>query len=567
MLFTADRPLSEFLSRNPWSSRRLLEQVFSEVGFGIALEKERTSIRQVDLPLLGTFYACQEEPLGSIAHAHRLNLVRQYILARFGPDVFTVCLSLTETADCEFLAGDIWYRVWGDMGGISVEALTFIRQPPIRYAEQVVDLVVTCDVSRVDAIRLQLERNWSGGVVLVESSDLSRRVSVKLHGTLDADRRWIPYFSQDLDRMIQARMGHAYPSEVYDAAAALSPQDWQLLFALGNNPLLTPVEFANAVGWDEYLGPVVRTTEKYYQIPSPSAVLERLRVMKNFSLTAAYDDGTNTERLYLTWKAMALLMVYWNATSENLQRFHPWPQRADEVGRLAYSTHWLVKMIRHQTLCRQFVLSLIFGGRTTSAGAGGVDVRSETMVGGRIIYETPDSKVVWFTPDAIARASLFTAVPGSKAPRLLQQMILLIEIDRATNPLTRLDDKFERYLGVWRSLASQNPQLIWVIDGTPTREKYILEQMQKYHITGWTVLLDRLHIDVKNQWWDDYPTYLDFPFFLSATGCLAPYRKVWYSTDAPTTLAYLFGASPWSKISMTTVNSLNSLLDRYRIGN
>ncbi len=122
-------------------------------------------------------------------------------------------------------------------------------------------------------------------------------------------------------------------------------------------------------------------------------------------------------------------------------------------------------------------------------------------------------------------------------PRIVfSEASLLLEIDRATNPIGRLADRSLKYGRIWRSLSG-NPVQVWVIDGTYWREKEILEIMEEAGIKGWTVLLERLQLDNRAPWWDR---------FLYKQGGLAPLRKIWRRVG-DYELHHLLDHAPWER--------------------
>jgi hypothetical protein len=265
-------------------------------------------------------------------------------------------------------------------------------------------------------------------------------------------------------------------------------------------------------------------------------------------------------RKVLTSKALELLAGYWGATLEDLRRFHPWPQttvRKDRKQR-NYSTEWLSRLVKHQALVRKFALALLHGARCVSNSIGGVDVEIESTVGDRMLYEeiVPGRKkrFRWVSPDARVVVGIWKKgwldgdVTAHEIP--VADKTLLIEVDRNQMSARRLLERIKKYKTIWNAMKKWDPVLVWVIEGTPYREKTILEMMRKAGVEGWTVLVERLVIPEDDVWW-----MVNVPVQLNSRGItkglsyrsiggMAPWREIWCSTDG-TGMQPLLGATPW----------------------
>ena len=117
-------------------------------------------------------------------------------------------------------------------------------------------------------------------------------------------------------------------------------------------------------------------------------------------------------------------------------------------------------------------------------------------------------------------------------------------MDRATNPIARLQKRIQKYGRIWAQLSGC-PVQVWIIDGTPWREKEILEMMKDAGIPGWTVLVERLVLGENDPWWErHFRGEGNIPYHKHKG--VAPLRKIWRNAK-DYELHHLLGHSPWSK--------------------
>jgi len=548
-----DGLLSGFLLRHPFSSRSLLESVFGEGILRVLLEHEAGQFREIDIPDLGPCYALKDEPKASLLGVQRRELARRFALTRIGCDAVRSGLSPGLEADGEFCrqdgAGIQWWRIWVDIGGCAPEALPFIERAPKAYGEQVRDVVLTSDPQRLDLLAAQIEHNWNSKqdvhlwVFDSEAQRIARPRNEKTRG------KWTLPSDQDIEIHIrQRRHGSNHRSRLAGIAKHLSSQDWSMLVEMGNNPLFTTFELAYLR--DDALRTVRREMDRAQR-------LDALGLIK--TADAAGPRFVLEGRKILTWRGIELLAGYWGTSIDVMQRFHPWPQNRDGKGKghVEYATRWASKTEMHQSLARQFVLALLDGARRVSDGRGEVRIRIDTTIASRIVFKIEPSageaRVSWVTPDARAQAGFWRCgwVDGERMPpQLLDRRTLLIEVDRGTVSLSRLTHRLDRYAAIWRSLESQRPALVWVIDGSPFREEQILDRMRERNIQGWTATLERLVLPQGDKWWLIHPPVnlgrLDCRVGLRwhALGGIAPWRRVWMSTEDDGYQTFL-GREPW----------------------
>ncbi len=548
-----DDLLSGFIIRHPFSSRSLLENVFGEGVLRVLLEKEAGQFRDVDIPDLGPCYALKDEPNASILGVHRREVARRFALTHIGSDAVRSGLSPGLEADGEFCwqdgEGIQWWRIWVDIGGCAPEALPFIVRAPKAFGEQVRDVVLTSDLHRLDLLAAQIEHNWNSkqDVHLWVSDSEAQRTARPRVGK--KSRKWTRHSDEDIEKHIRQRMhGSTHQSRLAGIAKHLSSEDWSMLVSVGNNPLFTTFELA-------YLhDDALRAVRKE---------LDRLQQLGALGLIKTADDVgprcIHEGRKILTWRGIELLAEYWGTSIDVMQRFHPWPQKKDDKGKghVEYATRWASKTGTHQHLTREFALALLGGSRRVSNGRGEVRIRIDTTIASRIAVKIEPSagetSISWVVPDASAQVEFWRCgwVDGERMPpRLLDRHTLLIEVDRGTVPFTRLTHRLDRYAAIWRSLERQKPALVWVIDGSPFREKQILDMMREQNIHGWTATIDRLVLPQEDTWWLIHPPVTPsrpdcmVELRWNTVGGMAPWRRVWMSTDETGYQPFL-GREPW----------------------
>jgi len=561
--------LVDFLRRMPYSSRGFLDRVFGEMVVGRLLHEEGGRLRSYEVKGSGVCYADRKEPACVLLDLCRLEVARNFALEVMGEDAIRAGLSPGFEADGEFLWDNRWWRLWVDLGGCAPEALGFIREPPKEYGGGVRDIILTCDQDRLDSLVNQVELSWGGG----------RKIHVWLVGTgiqrvarpkrrTSATIEWKPYGRRELEAHIRIRhRGDHRRSVLGRIASKLSMEDWEVLVEAGNNPLLTTYELAYLFSDD---GRDMRARIDRIKGVEESGLIETGR--------SPIARDQLEDRKIITPLAIEMLAGYWGTKPDYMRRFQPWPQKADSKirGKTKYSLRWLSNLGDHQRLVRQFAMSLLYGARCVSNLIGGAQVEMTTTVGSRLLYRDHISGRTGRTgivmPDALIKATIWYHgwLDGDTTlvDRPLVENTLLVEIDRATMPITRLGKRLDSYAKLWKSLKSTKPVLVWVIDGSPYRESKLLEMMRDRHIDGWTVLLDRLVLPRGHEWW-----LVHAPARLSAAkytvglgyesiGGMAPWREVWKCTEKSGDRPFL-GEQPWRKRELR--RSLRKRGDRERI--
>lgn len=543
--------LTDFLRRHPFASQQVLESAFGERGLQILMSGGGRRIRRVDLPGLGPCFAEEREPDATLIGSHRREVARGFAAHVFGARPLAGGISPGVDADLEFPSngdmGGIWWRVWVDLGGCAPEALGFVADPPTHFDYGVRDIVLTTDIDRLKLIAHQIESRWRGEhpIHLISSESLAHRTV--LPEAIRGERAWLPPDEGRIEALVRARQrGSHHRSRLAKVVPHLSDEDWSLLARVGDHPLLTPTELSYVKS-----GSVGTLKKELLRL----AMLERLCLIET---PKGLGPRVFIERRkILSWRGLELLAGRWGSSPQIMSRFHPWPQHVDHEGRVLYSTGWLRAQYQHQPLVRQFGLAMIDGARRVSNARGGVRVELETTIAARISYKEnhPEAGrvVSWVAPDARARVEFWQGERedgGRSTPQRLGRYSLWIEVDRATIPVNRLSDRIDRYVSALNAMRGRNPALIWVIDGSPYRERQILDLMKAQGIDGWAVTLQRLVLPKDDRWWLLHPhagvsrvPQVGLPY--EAIGGMSPWRTVWRScTD--THLRPLLGVEPWT---------------------
>jgi len=214
---------------------------------------------------------------------------------------------------------------------------------------------------------------------------------------------------------------------------------------------------------------------------------------------------------------------------------------------VAYSEKALTHIKQHTREVQRFGFGLLDNAWRLHKPYGGVDVYLETIIGKRIYFKDLSTGGYDFViPDAVINLSFWRRswrdgkVGESKI--YFSESQLFLEIDRATNAITRLEERILKYGKIWRELPG-NPAQIWVIDGSPWREKEVLEMLAESDINGWAVLMERLLLEKDDPWWGR-SSYRPGTLPYNKHGGLAPLREIWRNT-VDYRMHHLLGHSPW----------------------
>ncbi len=536
--------LVSFLARNPYCSHSLLLDLFGSTTLPLLLAQSANQLRTLPLRASGVCYALRDEPLSLLPGLRRLERARGVAVDLMGADALRSGVSPGWQADLELLWHERWWRIWVDAGGCFPGVPGFIRQRPAGGAG-VSDLILAAAQERVPVLAGLLTQAWQGNHpvrVLHPESGCQQAV----HPSGSPRQTWNPPGPDQIPALIRQRR-HTRVRQG-SLAAQLDPEDYRLLAEVGDLPLLTAYELAYLPS--DQLEPFRRRLARL-------AELEDLGLLHTARSPLARDQLE--ERKVLTPRALGLLAAHWGCSAEQLCRVQPWPLAVNRAGQPQYQLNWLQLFGDHYRLVRQAALALLAGARAVSGSLGGAEVQLQTTIAGRFILPpsrrpAAHGKRGWLQPDAVLTARLYQrgwldgtcTAPARPGPH----GTLLLEVDRGTMAYARLVEKLDRYQQHWPFLAARKPHLVWVIDGSPYRESWLLQAMAQRGLTGWTARLADLALPQEDPWWlSHFPAALDQPglrlgLMHASVGGLAPWRPVW-RTPSGRNPGPLLGAQPW----------------------
>jgi len=553
MITMPDRgELWAFVRRHPFVSERTLCDLYGADVFRAMLAQSEPWLKRVHVKGVGTCYADAREPMSALMDRTRSELARRYALQVMGRGAALSSMAPGFEADGEFFWKEHWWRVWADPGGCAPEALRFIQTPPKDFGGDVSDIILTEDTARMDSLARQVERTWGGGkkvFVMHTAGNLNRIARPRGYGR--NAKRWKPYGRDEVETHIRLRQRRSHKrSLLAGIAKGLDELDWALLVKAGNIPLMTRYELA-------YL-----QTEEASRLRE---ILARLEALEGQGLLETADSPRARDRLeerkVLSSLALEMLAAYWGTSISSMMRMHPWPQVVDRVSRRPkYGLAWLRMFGDHYALVRKFALALVYGGRGVSNAIGEVQTRVVTTIGSRLLYRDhrrrgQEKQTGVVKPDGLVwvrinqRGWMDGAASASKP---VCEHTLWLEVDRGTIPLKRLESKLDGYGSIWESLQEMNPALVWVIEGTPSREASILAMMRDRGVHGWTVLMERLVLAEEEPWWIQNAPGLTSKGSLKvglkyeAIGGMAPWREIWNTVEGKGGQP-LLGVQPWRK--------------------
>lgn len=541
---TSGVDLVSYLERNPFCSLSFLQRLFGREGLTLLLAQAGNLVRPVPV-CGGSYYALQGEPDGLLQSLRRLERVRDVVCDRLGSLAVRGGLSPGWNADLELLWQDRWWRFWVDPGGCAVESLGFLQRNPPPAGQGVTDVILAADRERLAPLVDLLHRAWVHRRVLLLHPETG---SVRTTQAAETryDPAWKPPGPEQVAEWVSRRNQGVRSNRLGQAAAGLERADWDLLVSAGDLPLLTRKELAyvHHDRLDHFRACCQRLSELEHQ-----GLLET-------ALSPRAGDRLE-ERKVLSSLGLDLLAGHWGCTPEELLRKQPWPLACDRRGHLTYRLRWLDVFGAHYDLVRQVSLALLAGSRGVSTETGGVRIRLRTTIAGRMTFVGRTHS--WVQPDAVLTAEMYRRgwLDGisSQAEHPGAHGTLLLEVDRGTMATGRLEEKLDRYQQLWPQRQDRFPQLVWVVDGSPHREAWLLDAMRARGLTGWTVLLERLALPRHHSFWlRSVPVSLErlprvaLPY--ESTGGLAPWCPVWSGTAA-SGYGPLLGQQPWSDRSFS----------------
>ncbi len=539
--------LVRFLYEYPWTSKPILESVFGSQFVNLAKAKET---RTVLVPEVGKCWGVKQEKLSSLPGVRRRELAKKYLINQYGQDtLWTGGSPGPWGSDLLARVGKqrkYWIRIWVDNEGPGVEALPFVNPVPARFAPNLVDLIITLSAERAELIKRQITSRWPKGkrsALIYYYSGGGYLSPCKYTSSLERGSNGRPLKTQEITKLLAGQRWERLKNLRHEQVIGklfleMHKVDLDLLKYVGDNPLFDIDGLATLVSSSVTGIDLAKVKEKARQ---RFVCLEELGQIEN---TAPPLIGKKVSSL-----GMSVLSKYWGLSPDNMRRFHAWPQKKNDAGILEYSENALSFIKVHTREVQHFVFGLLDNAWRLHQDYGGVDVYLETIIGKRIYFQDLSSgEFDWVIPDAAIDLSFWrrTWRDGHvHDPKIVfSSAQLFVEIDRATNPITRLAARIKKYGRIWHSL-SVNPVQVWVIDGTPWREKEILEMLEDAGIEGWTVLAERLVLGKDDPWWERFSNKEGVLPFSKHHGC-APLRKIWRRVG-DYDLHYLMDHAPWER--------------------
>ena len=543
--------LVRFLYDYPWTSAPILDAVFGPKFKRLARAKET---RSVTVPGVGTCYGVKQEKLSSVPGVRRRDRAKRYILDNYGKD------ALWNGGSPGLWGSDLlasvgqerifWIRVWVDNGGAGVEALSFIRPRGLRFAPNLADLILAPTLARAEMVRRQLLSHWprGKGSALIHARREEEYLRLGEHKASSSRKQAgkplaIKEARKQLAQLRWKRLENRRREQnVGKVFLDLKEVDFDLLKYVGDNPLFSTDELATLVShsvtgsWGSGAGPdasMKKARHRFFALEEKGLIERAAPPMLGMKVSAL---------------GLEVLAKYWGIHQEHMRRFHPWPQKR-KGGNVVYSEKALTHIKHHTLEVQRFVFGLLDSAWRLHKPHGGVDVFLETIIGKRIYFkDLSTGKYDFVIPDAVIDLSFWRRswrdgkVHEDKT--YFSESQLFLEIDRATNPITRLEERIQQYGKIWRGLSG-NPAQVWVIDGSPWREKEILEMLGKAGINGWTVLVERLRLERDDPWWGRF-SHKQGALPYDKHGGVAPLRKVWRNTE-DYRMYHLLGHAPWER--------------------
>lgn len=498
----------------------------------------------------------KQEKLSSVPGVRRREQAKIHLLAQYGKDaLWTGGSPGLWGSDLTALAGrnekKFWIRLWVDNGSAAVESLPFLHRSIQWDRFPAIDLVITTTLDRAEMIKRQVLTKWKRGkdklLIYTKIEDKYLRLNEYSNVSPSAKTSNPDLAGEFQAELVNSRWqrleNNRHDQYIGKHFLSLWKVDFDILAYVGDNPNFNLEEIAYLLTY----GSTGSLGIEYQEKENHRMVVSRLEKIKSLGLIE--QAKAPLVGIKVSPSGLEVMAKYWGITQERMRRFHAWPQKRSGGGVIEYSEGALSKIKDHTQDVQRFIFGLFDNARRLQKPYGGVDISLDTIVGKRIYFEDLATRELdWLIPDAAIGLSFWrrTWRDGQvHEPKIVfSTSRLLVELDRATNPITRLYERIQKYGRIWNQLSG-NPVLVWIIDGTPWREKEILEMMGEAGIPGWTVLVERLRLGQGDSWWE-WHTALDGELPYSKHRGFAPLRSVWRNTN-DYELHPLLGHSPWAK--------------------
>ncbi len=525
--------LIDFLSRIQWAEKKFLELYFGPDRFSSLMQKSSGKIESIELADGNTYYSCTPANYHLLPGIYRREMVRKYVVDRFGYSMFDSAESPCCNADFRGFMADknTWIRIWGDMGSVSPECLLLFRNPPVT-GDNLLDIILTCQGSeRASFLQVQTELVWkpvmSGIVEIVEAeSGRMRRIMPGLEPNPAADAydpasedypvlstAQISGFNDTKKRKVSIQ--EIRSPELCALSSNLTPNDYMLMRFVAGNPFLGRKEIGvlfggNSCPADSYN----KTADEYQDIQD---TIQRVDELRELDLLKRISKGSMFDTYILTWKAIDLLAAYHGTIPLYLKKYSQWPEELFGKGDFEnqrqflmdkfpyfdshchYKQRWGVIRPEHHKLLQKFCGALLCGARSLkSVKRVNVEVRGVTAISSNLkISAVKNGKQIirQLHPDGCCDV-IYTDLRDKT-----KRWKVFFEIERNTNTRNTLMQKMEKYRKFFPAAKLfyrdfDDIALIFFFDDTgenpgAVHEKtsLLLEVMKRNRITGYIGLL------------------------------------------------------------------------------
>ena len=315
----------DFLERLPWASQALLEGYFGTEKAEELLQQCSNEIVSFRFPDEQLHYTVKPADYHLLPGIYRREMVRNYMAEKFGYSIFDTAESPSFNADFRtfYEEQNLWIRVWGDMGHISVESLLIFRNPPA-FASDIHDIILTCQGwERTAFLKIQAELNWNdaknGNVEIIDYISGHRVIctgfkSKENHKPYDPEKdscqslspSEISVYNDTGKREISIQKLRS--TEICLKSAMLSQGDYDLLRFIACNPFLKRPEIQLLFGSDDCDADSYELTEaEHDRIKMLQGDIDRL---KDNGFLRIIPSGPMDDTYLLTWKGLDLVAAY-----------------------------------------------------------------------------------------------------------------------------------------------------------------------------------------------------------------------------------------------------------------
>ena len=557
----------DFLERLPWASQALLDGYFGPEKAEELLQQCSDEIESFRFPYEQLHYTVKPADYHLLPGIYRREMVRNYMAEKYGYSIFDTAESPSFNADFRtfYEEQNLWIRVWGDMGHISVESLLIFRNPPA-FASDVHDIILTCQGwERTAFIKIQAELNWNdaknGNVEIIDYVSGHRVIctgfkSEENHKPYDPEKdscqslspSEISVYNDTGKREISIQKLRS--TDICLKSAMLSQGDYDLLRFIACNPFLKRPEIQLLFGSDDCDADSYELTEaEHDRIKMLQGDIDRL---KDNGFLRIIPSGPMDDTYLLTWKGLDLVAAYHATIPFYLKKYSQWPQESfmqkdfdlfrDTLddnysffdSHCFYKQRWGTIRPEHQILCKEFASALILGARS---------MKSEFGCDYSVSGMTTISSNLKLTALSHGRKMIRMLHPDGActfeytSPLCSQKWKIFIEIERNRNRESDLAEKLEKYRRFIPAAKQfykgyDDILLMFFFDDTTGRTsdlkdktKFLLETMRKYGITGCVGLLSDAK-KIPDGW---LPKHGNIE--METCGGLMLYQNIWRTTE------------------------------------